>query len=50
MFFFALITFLLVFFVVRYRQRPGYEQQAAPEHSTSEGRPAVRLFRIDCRR
>ena len=33
-FFFALITFLLVFFVVRFRQRPGYEQQPAAEHNT----------------
>jgi len=33
-FFFALITFLLVFFVVRFRERKGYEQQPASEHNT----------------
>jgi len=33
-FFLALITFLLVFFIVRYRERAGYERQQAPEHNT----------------
>ena len=28
-FFFALVTFLMVFFAVRYRQRPGHKTQAS---------------------
>ncbi len=34
-FFFALVTFLLVLFVLRYRERPGYVAESAPSHSTS---------------
>ena len=34
-FFLALITFLLVLFIVRYRQRPGYVQQPSHDHNTS---------------
>lgn len=33
-FFFALITFLLVFFVLRYRARPGREQEPSTTHNT----------------
>jgi len=33
-FFFALITFLLVYFIVRYRARPGYRMGDSPEHNT----------------
>ena len=33
-FFLALISFLLVWFVVRYRERPGYVQQPSASHNT----------------
>jgi cytochrome c oxidase subunit 2 len=33
-FFLALVTFLLVFFVIRFRARPGHREQASPTHNT----------------
>jgi cytochrome c oxidase subunit 2 len=33
-FFFALITFLLIFFILRFRRRPGYEQEPSTSHNT----------------
>jgi cytochrome c oxidase subunit 2 len=41
-FFFALVTFLMVFFAVRYRQRPGHE----PEKSTSHNTPLEVLWSV----
>lgn len=34
-FFFVLIVALMIFFVIRYRRRPGAEQKFAPSHSTA---------------
>ena len=33
-FFFALVTFLMVFFAIRYRQRPGHEPEKSSSHNT----------------
>ena len=35
MFFFVLVTFLLFFFVIRFRKRPGYVQSDSPSHNTT---------------